>query len=134
MKKIFLIAVVAVLALAYTSCTGNDTPTQLCEKALKCIQEKDYDGYLKLVQFKDEGDAEKMKQKTEQFRSLLEDKMNKQLEEKQGIKDFKVLEEKIEENKAKVKYQLTWGDGTETTDDMQLIKNSNGKWMLDADK
>lgn len=132
MKKVLFFAVLAVCGLMFVSC-AKQTPTATCEKALKCIQEKDWEGYMELVQFKDREDAEKAEKIKNGFREMLEKKMSEQLEKKEGIKDFKVVEETIEEEKATVKYQITWGNGDQTEDDMKMI-NVDGKWKLDAGK
>lgn len=132
MKKLLFFAVLAVCGLMFVSC-GKETPGKVQEKALKCIQQKDWDGYLALVKFKDQEDPEKAEKVKNGFRQILESKMTDQLEKKEGIKDIKILEETIDGEQAKVKYSVEYGNGevVEKDQDMVLV---DGKWMIDAGK
>ena len=98
-------------------------------------QEKDYEGYLKLVYFKDaQKDPAKLEKTKANFLSLLESKMNQELDKNDGIKEYKITEETVEEDKAVVKYHLVWGNGEEKDDEMPLVKTEDGEWLLDSGK
>ena len=60
--------------------------------------------------------------------------MTKELDSKEGLKEWKINEEKIEENKAVVKYHIIYGNGEEKDDEMKLIKTESGEWMIDSGK
>ena len=62
------------------------------------------------------------------------DQMEKEVQKKEGIKDFTVGEPTIEENKAVVPYTLTYGNGDTKEDKMKLVKTEDGKWMIDSGK
>jgi hypothetical protein len=59
--------------------------------------------------------------------------MEKEVQKKEGIKDFTVGEPTIEEDKAVVPYTLNYGNGDTKDDKMKLI-NVDGKWMIDSGK
>jgi hypothetical protein len=87
--------------------------------------------------FKNQDDASKaaeVEKSREQLVSLVKDKMDKELESKQGIKDFEVADEKIEDDKATVKMKVTYGNGETKDNDMKLAKDKDGKWWLDSGK
>ena len=86
MKKVLTLATVCLFVLALCSCGSTDTPEGVTTKAIKCLIDKDYDGYVDMMYFKKEKSNEDMKQ----IVALVKDKMDKELEQKQGIKDFKV--------------------------------------------
>jgi hypothetical protein len=60
--------------------------------------------------------------------------MDKEMDQKKGIKDYKVGEPTIEDNKAVVPYTLTYGNGDTKEDKMKLVKTEDGKWMIDSGK
>jgi hypothetical protein len=80
--------------------------------------------------FKKEKSSEDMKQ----IVALVKDKMDKEMDQKQGIKDFKVETATVEDNKATVPYTLTYGNGETKEDTMKLIKTEKGDWMIDSGK
>ena len=78
----------------------------------------------------------KTDEQKQQLAALVQDKMNKEIEKKEGIKDFKVETAEIneEEGKAVVPYTLTYGNGDTKDDKMKLIKTEDGAWMIDSGK
>ena len=130
MKKVLSLAVVCLFVLALCSCGSSNTSEAVTTKAIKCIIDKDYDGYVDLMYFKKEKSSEDMKQ----IVALVKDKMDKEMDQKQGIKDFKVETATVEDNKATVPYTLTYGNGETKEDTMKLIKTEKGDWMIDSGK
>ena len=132
MRKLFSFAAVAVFVLALFSCGGAQTPEEVTTKAIKCIIDKDYKGYVDLMNFKEAKTDEQKKQ----YVALIQDKMDKEMAKKEGIKDFKVGTAEIneEEGKAVVPYTLTYGNGDTKDDKMKLIKTEDGAWMIDSGK
>ena len=130
MKKVLTLAAVCLFVLALCSCGASNTPEEVTTKAIKCLIDKDYDGYVDMMYFKKEKSNEDMKQ----IVALVKDKMDKELEQKQGIKDYKVGTPTIEDNKAVVPYTLTYGNGDTKEDNMKLVKTNDGKWMIDSGK
>ncbi len=130
MKKVLCFAAVCLFVLALCSCGSANTPEGVATKAIKCIVDKDYDGYVDLMYFKKEKSNDDMKQ----IVALVKDKMDKEMDQKQGIKDFKVETATVEDNKATVPYTLTYGNGETKEDTMKLIKTEKGDWMIDSGK
>ena len=130
MKKVLTLATVCLFVLALCSCGSSNTPEEVTTKAIKCLIDKDYDDYVDMMYFKKEKSNEDMKQ----IVALVKDKMDKELEQKQGIKEYKVGTPTIEDNKAVVPYTLTYGNGDTKEDNMKLVKTDDGKWMIDSGK
>ena len=82
------------------------------------------------MHFQKEKSAEDM----QQIVALIKDKMDKELEKKEGIKDYKIGTPEITDDKAVVPYTLTYGNGETKEDKMKLIKTEDGKWMIDSGK
>lgn len=123
---------IACFAMVVTSCSDN-SPEGVVTKAAKLLQEKDYKAYVDLFQFKDESDAEKVKEKKAGIVQMLTEKAEKNPED-MTFKSFEIVEKKIGENSAKFKVKFIRENGTEKIQSMDLIKNEDGKWKLDAGK
>lgn len=130
MKKVLSLVAVCLFVLALCSCGSSNTPEAVATKAIKCVMEKDYDGYVDLMHFKKEKSSEDMKQ----IVALVKDKMDKEMDQKKGIKDYEVGTPTIEDNKAVVPYTLIYGNGDTKEDNMKLVKTEDGKWMIDSGK
>lgn len=130
MKKLLLFSVVGLLVLVLSACSSDNTPEGVTTKAIQCIIDKDYQGYIDLMFFrKEQTDHDK-----QQLAALVQDKMDKEMEKKQGIKDFHVGKADIVEDKAVVPYQVTFGNGGIKEDKMQLLKIEDETWMIDSGK
>ncbi len=136
MKKLVLFAVVAVFGMALVSCSKSKAPSETCAKALKCIQEKDWQGYVDLIHFsaEDSGDTAKLSKDRAMVLSTLKDKKSKEIEQKEGIKSFEITDEKIEDKKAVIKYKWHFNNGEEKDDEMKLCLDKNDDWRIDVGK
>lgn len=125
MKKLFISMFVAVVAFTLWSCGPANTPSAVAEEACKCVQNADYDGYVELMDLKETKNQESEK---EQFVAVLREKGTKTMEKKQGIKSYKVESEEISEDgkSAIVKMKVVYGDGSEDTNKIKLVKNDKG--------
>ena len=132
MKKLMFAFLIACFAIVVTSCADN-SPEGVVTKAAKFLQEKDYKAYVDLFQFKDESDAEKVKEKKAGIVQMLTEKAEKKPED-MTFKSFEIVEKEIGENSAKFKVKFIRENGTEKIQSMDLIKNEDGKWKLDAGK
>jgi hypothetical protein len=138
MKKTILgfIAIIAMVLVTW-SCGGaaTDTPTSVAEAAFKCIQEKDYKGYVDLMYF-DESKGQDVEETKKQYEALLADKMDKLIEKRKGIESWEVISEEIAEDgmTAKVTTKIVYADGTTNEDKTKMIKTEDGKWLIDSNK
>ena len=133
MKKLFISMFVAVVAFTLWSCGPANTPSAVAEKACKCVQNEDYEGYVELMDLKETKNQESEK---EQFVAMLREKGTKTMEKKQGIKSYKVESEEISEDgkSAIVKMKVVYGDGSEDTNKIKLVKNDKGEWKISFGK
>ena len=133
MKKLFISMFVAVVAFTLWSCGPANTPSAVAEKAAKCMQNADYEGYVELLDLKETKNQESDK---EQFVAMLREKGTKTMEKKQGIKSYKVESEEISEDgkSATVNMKVVYGDGSEDTSKIKLVKNDKGEWKISFGK
>lgn len=131
MKKLLSMMAVCLMVMALSACGGStNTPEGVTEKAIKCIADKDYKGYVELMHFNKEKSAEDM----QQIVALIKDKMDKEMDQKKGVKDYKIGTPEITDDKAVVPYTLTYGNDETKEDKMKLVKTEDGKWMIDSGK
>ena len=133
MKKLFISMFVAVVAFTLWSCGPANTPSAVAEEACKCVQNADYEGYVELMDLKE---TKKQESEKEQFVAMLREKGTKTMEKKQGIKSYKVESEEISEDgkSAIVKMKVVYGDGSEDTNKIKLVKNDKGEWKISFGK
>ena len=125
MKKILFVAVMCLFAVMFSGCGGAKTPKDVAEKSIKCLKNKDYKGYVELVSLKDEAkmSSEELKKSREQMAVLLESKISSEVDKKGGIDSYEIGEETIDEDEAKVKATIKYGDGSEKESTIKLKKN-----------
>lgn len=136
MKKLmsFVIAVFAILA--FTACSSN-SPKDVAEKAMKCIVNQDYKGYVDLVYLQDENKSKEDVGKAKaQLVELLQNKGEKSIKENEGVESFEVTKEEISEdgNSATVDLNITYKNGKTDDTTVKLCKDKNGKWWIDLGK
>lgn len=133
MKKLFISMFVAVVAFTLWSCGPANTPSAVAEEACKCVQNADYEGYVELMDLKETKNQESEK---EQFVAMLREKGTKTMEKKQGIKSYNVESEEISEDgkSATVNMKVVYGDGSEDTNKIKLVKNDKGEWKISFGK
>ena len=136
MKKILFVAVMCLFAVMFSGCGGAKTAKDVAEKSIKCLKNKDYKGYVELVSLKDEAkmSSEELKKSREQMAVLLESKISSEVDKKGGIDSYEIGEETIDEDEAKVKATIKYGDGSEKESTIKLKKNEDGDWKIDAGK
>lgn len=136
MKKLmsFVIAVFAIFAI--TACSSN-SPKDVAEKAMKCIVNQDYKGYVDLIYLQDENKSKEDVDKAKaQLVELLQNKGEKSIKENEGVESFEVTKEEISEdgNSATVDLNITYKNGKTDATTVKLCKDKNGKWWIDLGK
>lgn len=137
MKKLMTIFAACICLVLMCACGADtSTPEGTVKKAMKCLMEKDYEGYVDLIQFRnaDEMDAEKLTEKKQQILALLQEKASKDFENKGGIQSYEMSDAKLDGDKAEVEATITYGNGDTKKQEFQLVKTADGDWKLDAGK
>ena len=94
MKKLSILLGLIVIVLAMTSCSSN-TPKAVAEKSVKCLIDKDYEGYVDLLYLedKDSQDAAKLESDKKELAALLKSKAEKEYEKDKGLTSYETLKE-----------------------------------------
>ena len=138
MKKtiIFLFAAIMACSLAFVSCgqsggssdastavNKKDSPSDVMEKALKQLKDKDYKGVIQYMPDAKEASEEEITQ----MAALIE----MVYEANGGLKDYEILGEEISEDgqSAKVTVKYIFGNGEEKEDSDKLILSESG-WVI----
>lgn len=136
MKKLmsFVIAVFAILAI--TACSSN-SPKDVAEKAMKCLVNQDYKGYVDLIYLQDENKSKEDVDKAKaQLVELLQNKGEKMIKENEGVESFEITKEEISEdgNSATVDMNIKYKNGKTDDTTVKLCKDKDGKWWIDLGK
>lgn len=135
MKKIIGFVAVVALMLVAASCGGGNSPKDVAEKAVKCIQNNDYEGYVDLMLITaDEG--EDLEAKKQAVTGMVQSKAATTLAKMGGIKSYEITSETIaaDGKTAEVGMKIVYGNGEEKDDNIKLCKDDKGDWRVDAGK
>ena len=130
MKKVLSILSLALVALAFVSCSKN-TPEAVVEQYVSALQAGQYEEAIDLFYFKkDLSDDQK-----QQYVSMMREKWGKELDKKGGITGFEItnVATTSDGNSAVVSYVMKYGDGTTKSETAKLLKIDD-KWKMDAGK
>lgn len=139
MKKILSVTVLVMALAMLVACGGGNTPSSVVEKSMKCLQEKDYEGYVDLL-YIDVKEGEDPEVQRNAVASMIASKADQTLAKKQGIKSYEILSEEVtpaEENKpetAVVKVKIEYGDASTKEETVKLKKDNAGDWKIDMGK
>ena len=134
MKKLFTLFAVAV-AMFMASCAGAPaTPSDAAVEYYQYVADGDYEAFADAIHF-DTTDPEEIAEGKAMVVSLYKEKAAPQMEAKSGVKSVEATGETISEdgNTANVQLKVIYGDGSEKTEDVKLVKVDN-KWLLAFDK
>ena len=131
MKKVILGFAVIMLAVVAIGCSKSSSPKAVVTTYLQAMKSKDYKKAADC--FYIEGTKEEVEEAKSQLVDLIE-KGGESVEEKGGIKSFKI--NSVEENgdKAVVKGEVIYGNGEVKDDEVIEVKKVDGQWYIDMDK
>jgi hypothetical protein len=134
MRKLISLLAIVITAALISSCSSN-SPKAVAEKAMKCIMDKDYKGYVNLVYFDESKEKpESIQRNKDATVAILGEKYDKLSEKKKGIKDYKVLSEEVKDSTAVVKMEISYGNGEKENNDVKMKMDKNGDWKIDNNK
>jgi hypothetical protein len=129
MKKVSVVLLLCAMAmtLSFTSCGGGggSNPVDIETTLWKYIQKGDYEKAIKYTV-----DISVTGENTEMMKTMgamFAGKMKEAMEEKGGLKDFKVTEVSNDGTTAVLNVNCTYGDGT-TDDQSTTYTKIDGKW------
>lgn len=134
MRKLISLLAIVITAALISSCSSN-SPKAVAEKAMKCIMDKDYKGYVNLVYFDESKEKpESIQRNKDATVAILGEKYDKLSEKKKGFKDYKVLSEEVKDSTAVVKMEISYGNGEKENNDVKMKMDKNGDWKIDNNK
>ncbi len=126
MKRFMILAAAVAAALfAAGACTTPNTPEGVAKKAINALQKGDYDTYASTF------DLSSSDQKM--LAGLAEEKVDEQLQEKGGIKSFKITDSRVREDTATVTVHVVYKNGEEEDEHMSYVKVDN-QWKQKMNK
>ena len=131
MKKVILGFAVIMLAVVSVSCSKSNSPKDVVTSYLQAMKSKNYEKAASYFYY--EGTKDEIKADKAQMVALLE-KGGKSIEEKGGMKSFKINSVEEDGDTAIVKGEVTYGNGEVDDDEVIKTKKVDGKWYLDLDK
>ena len=130
MKKVILGFAVIMLAVVAVSCSKSGSPKDVVTTYMQAMKSKNYEKAADCFYL--EGTKDEVKADRAQLVALIE-KGGQSVEEKGGIKSFKINSVEEDGDSAVVKGEITYGNGDVKEDEI-MTKKVNGKWYIDIDK
>ena len=118
------------LAVVAVSCSKSNSPKDVVTSYLQAMKSKNYEKAASYFYY--EGTKDEIKADKAQLVALME-KAGQSLDEKDGIKSFKINSVEEDGDSAVVKGEITYGNGNVKEDEI-LTKKVDGKWYIDLDK
>ena len=131
MKKVILGFAVIMLAVVSVSCSKSNSPKDIVTTYLQAMKSKDYKKAADCFYY--EGTKDEIKTAKSEMVDLIE-KGGKAVEEKGGIKSFKINSVEEDGDSAIVKGEITYGNGKVDDDEEIKTKKIDGQWYIDMDK
>lgn len=129
MKRI--LALLALAAIVFvSSCKGGGTakqsgPEAAAKAAVEAIKKGDIKAFINTYNLSDDDKAT--------LSALIEEKLQKKIDEKGGIKSYEILDSNIDGDKATVKVKIYYNNGTDEESTFKLT-NVDGRWLQEMDK
>ena len=130
MKKLFVAFSLALMMMSVmTSCgsSSTSTPSEVALAATKCMQDKDFSGYVDLTDADEDSKSMTV--------AMISEKAAQQIDAKDGITSFEVQNEEIADDgkTAVVNMNITYGNGDTEVKPIKCV-NKDGKWLVSKDK
>lgn len=135
MKKVSYFGLFATLMLIMASCGSPSTPGAAAKQYAEYIQKGNYEKFADGIVLDEKMDAAKVKEAKEGLTAMLKEKVSKEIEKKEGIKNIEIVSEEVAEdgNTAKVILKQTYGNGETEENTYDMIKK-DGSWKMDMKK
>ena len=113
-----------------SSCEKS-SPSKAYQGYVELLKKGDYKTFAQNFAINDSLSSEDQAKQVDLYESLITDKVDKKLKEKDGLKEMQVLEETFSEdgNKATLKVKFIYGDGTEEESTQEMVKQK-GQWRM----
>lgn len=134
MKKFFSLLAVAVAMFMVSCSSAPATPSDAAVEYYQCVANGDYEAFANAIHY-DTTDPEEIAEGKAMIISLYKEKAEPEIKSKGGIKSVEATGETISEdgNTANVQLKIVYGDGSEKTEDVKMVKVDD-KWLLAFDK
>jgi len=125
--KLTQLAVLIIVVGFFFACSTSNDPKDIVRNMYSSIEKSDVEGVKAFASKSLLGmlPDEKLKKGIE--------KSSKEIAKKQGIKEIKFTDEKVEEEKIDYKITIVYNDGSEKNDKIRLVKE-DGAWKAAASK
>lgn len=131
-RKFISLGVIAASTIILNSCFSNNSPGQAIEQFMHSLEKGEIDEAMKFYP-----DSYSQTLGEEYGQTLGKEKLRaitveaaRKLEDRQGMKSFKINREDIRGDLATVNFTVIYGDGSEETEDINLLRQ-DGKWRID---
>lgn len=111
----------------------GESPSNTVKKAYSCLKVYDLDGFLNYVYFGKNPSQKEIEDKKSLLLAFGREKIEKEMENKGGMKDLEITSENIDGENATVETFIYFGNGDKNKNTIKLKKNIDGKWLMEPE-
>ena len=131
MKKVIYFSLFVLTLGMFAACSSSEKPGEAAKKYAQYVADGKYDKFIDAIAFDESASPEQVKEQKDMLLALLQEKGQKGIEEKGGLKSIDIISEVIDPdgNNAKVMLLQTYGNG-DTEDAKYDMVKKNGTWKM----
>ncbi|NDV81368.1 DUF4878 domain-containing protein [Bacteroides sp. 51] len=131
MKKVIYFSLFVLTLGIFAACSSSESPGEAAKKYAQYVADGKFDKFVDAIAFDESATSEQIKQQKDMLLALLQEKGQKTIDEKDGLKSIDIVSEVIDAdgNNAKVILQQTYGNGDTENANYDMVKK-NGTWKM----
>ena len=137
MKKFVIVLAVIAMAFGMSSCSSTSSPEAAVKKYCKLMKKGDakeaykcsYD-YAVATKGIPNDELKEFEEELQEYLDNVQEKYDKKIGKKDGIKNIEIVEVETKENKARAKLEVTYGDG-DTDKEKLNVKKYEDNWYVE---
>ncbi len=137
MKKLVIVLAVIAMAFGMSSCSSTSSPEAAVKNYCKLMKKGDakeaykcsYDYAVAMKGIPEDG-LKEFEEEIQEYMNKIQEKYDKKIGKKDGIKNIEIVEVEKKENKARAKLEVTYGDG-DTDREKLSVKKFDEKWYVE---
>ena len=135
MKKMIYFSLFVLTLGIFAACSSSEKPGETAKKYAQYVADDKYDKFVDATAFDESATPEQIKEQKDMLLGLLQEKGQKGIEDKGGLKNIDIVSEVIsaDGNNAKVSLLQTYGNGDTEKASYDMVKR-NGTWKMEIKK
>lgn len=131
MKKVIYFSLFVLTLGIFAACSSSEKPGEAAKKYAQYVADGKYEKFVDAIAFDETATPEQIKEQKDMLVALLQEKGQKGIDEKGGLKSVEIISEVIDADgsNAKVILLQTYGNGDTENANYDMVKK-DGTWKM----